>query len=233
MYFGPFHTATLVRETVAFVHSVLPLRKCAARNPRCKPCLYHQMGTCAAPLLDAEHRRQHQEAIGHLHDLLDGRHDRVVRWLEEKRDRLSEALMFERAAEIQARLDTLKDMLERQVVLEAAVRCRHVLVLDAGRPGEAPRLLLVARGRVLSVRDAQGVSAEQVAAWIRAHGPLARTIPQEQSELDAASVLEGWIRYRKDAVRWVSVPPELSDGELSDRIAYVLGDRYVAERVPA
>lgn len=222
LYFGPFHTSTVVRETVAFLHNVLPLRKCAAQHPRCRPCIYHQMGTCAAPLLDEVHRKQHQEAIAHLNDLLDGRQDRVVHWLEEKRNRLSDGLMFERAAEVQSRLDTLREMLDRQVVLEAAVRCRHVLILDRGRPGDQPRVLLVARGKVLSTRDVKDMSVTEVERWIRAHAPLARTIQPEQSDLDAASVLEGWIRYRRDAVRWTSVPPELSAHELSQRVAYVL-----------
>lgn len=230
-YFGPFHTATVVRETVAFLHGVLPLRKCAAQRPRCRPCIYHQMGTCAAPLLDEEHRRQHEEAITHLNDLLDGRHDRVVRWLEDKRDRLSDALMFERAAEIQGRLDSLHVMLDRQVVLEAAVRCRHVLILDRGRPGDEPRILLVARGTVLSSRDVGDMSINDVQSWVCAHAPLARTIRQEQSELDAASVLEGWIRYRRDAVRWSSVPPELPSAELRERVAYVLEGITAAQPV--
>jgi excinuclease ABC subunit C len=233
LYFGPFHTATVVRETVAFLHSVLPLRKCTAQNPKCGPCMYHQMRTCAAPLLDDDHRRQHQEAIAHLNDLLDGRHDRVIAWLESKRDRLSENLLFERAAEIQTRLDALRDMLDRQVVLEAAVRCRHVLVLDRGRPNEEPRLLLVARGKVLSTRHLGDMDKEAVQAWVRAHAPLARTIQQEQSELDAASVLEGWIRYRRDAVRWISVPPDLSTGELGERITYVLQPEETSRPVVA
>lgn len=233
MYFGPFHTATVVRETVAFLQSVLPLRKCTAQNPRCRPCIYHQMRTCAAPLLDDDHRRQHQEAIARLHDLLDGRHDRVITWLEAKRDRLSESLMFERAAEIQSRLDALRDMLTRQVVLEAAVRCRHVLILDRGRPHEEPRLLLVARGRVLSTRDLGSMGPKEVETWVRAHASLARAIQEEQSELDAASVLEGWIRYRREAVRWISVPPELSATELRDRVSFVLQSADATHAIPA
>jgi excinuclease ABC subunit C len=229
MYFGPFHTATVVRETVAFLHSVLPLRKCAAQHPRCKPCIYHQMRTCAAPLLDDVHRAQHQEAIAHLNDLLDGRHDRVIAWLESKRDRLSDGLMFERAAEIQSRLDALREMLDRQVVLEAAVRCRHVLIVDRGRRDEEARLLLVARGRVLSTRDLAGMSVADVIGWVRAHAPLARIIREEQSELDAASVLEGWIRYRRDAVRWTSVPPDLGNDELRERVEYLVASGPIAQ----
>jgi excinuclease ABC subunit C len=233
LYFGPFHTGTVVRETVAFLQGVLPLRKCTAKHPRCRPCLYFQMGTCAAPLLDEQHREAHQEAIAHLHDLLDGRHDRVIAWLERKRDRLSEALMFERAAEVQGRLDSLRDMLDRQVVLEAAVRCRHVLIYDAGRSNEEARILLVARGKVLSTRSSSGLGVNDVQRWVRAHAPLARAVREEQSELDAASVLEGWIRYRREAVRWTSVPPDLSEEELGERVAYVLGDSSARQPVPA
>ena len=120
-------------------------------------------------------------------------------------------------------------MLDRQIVLEAAVRCRHVLVLDQGRPGEQPRLLLGARGKVLSTRDLVGLSDADIETWIRAHAPLARSIRQEQSELDAASVLEGWIRYRGKAVRWTSVPPDLAADELRERVQYVVREDTAPE----
>jgi len=112
LYFGPFRSAAVMRETIRFVHDVLPLRKCTRARPKCRPCLYYQMHRCAAPLIDEEHRRQHQEAMAKLSELLDGRTDRVIRWLESKRDRLSELLLFERAAEVQQRLDAL-DLLVR------------------------------------------------------------------------------------------------------------------------
>jgi excinuclease ABC subunit C len=227
--FGPFPSRTLARETLAFLHDVLPLRKCAAARPRCRPCLYFQMGKCAAPLLDAEHRVRHQEAISRLHDVLDGRTDRVAAWLTRKRDRLSESLLFEQAAEVQARLDALNDHRRQHAILDAAVQCRCVLVND-GVAAEQSRVLLVARGHVLSARPTTGLEPETLSGWVTAHGPIIAAAVKEQNELDAASVLERWLHQRRRDVRWVTIPQNCGRGDLIDRCAYVLGAAVTSAR---
>ena len=121
-YFGPFRSQSIVRETVDYLQHVLPLRKCTRKNPRCRPCIYYQLGKCAAPPLGGEHRVRHHEAIDQLVALLDGMSDDLLAWLEQKRDILAGALMFERAAEVQERIEALRDLIKRQVILEAAVR---------------------------------------------------------------------------------------------------------------
>lgn len=221
LYFGPFSSGMVLRETAAFLHDVLPLRKCTAAKPRCKPCMYFQMGKCAAPMIDDAHRQRHEEAIEQLFDLLDGRNDRVRAWLESKRDRLCDSLLFERAADVQARLDILNDRTRRHAILEAAVECRCVLIRDdAAREG--PRLMLVAHGRVLSFRRLEGVTVEAVAAWIRAHGPLIEAARWQQSELDAASVLERWLRCNRGNAHWVAIREGAREDQLLDSVRYVL-----------
>jgi excinuclease ABC subunit C len=227
LYFGPFQSAAILRETLSFVHEVLPLRKCTAMKPRCRPCLYNQMRTCAAPLLDAVHREKHQEAIQHLYELLDGRSDRVTAWLEAKRDRLAEALMFERASEVQRRLEWLRQLVEGQQLLDAAVRCRCVLVRTMKADGSESKLLLVAHGSVLSVRDADGAEPEGVVGWIRAHEPLLKMMRSRESELDAASVLQRWVAQNRKTVRWVAIPHNAPEHDLWDRVRYVLAADYV------
>jgi excinuclease ABC subunit C len=222
LYFGPFPNAPLARETMAFVHDVLPLRKCAAARPRCRPCIYYQMRKCAAPLIDEDHRRRHEEAIDRLFDILDGRSDRVVAWLERKRDRLSESLLFEQAAEVQQRLDILRDSERAYAILRAAMQCRCVLVLDSP-PDDTPRLLLIAHGHVLSVRDAAHPQAEHVAAWVRVHEPVIKSVEFEQSELDAATVLQRWLRCHHERVRWVAIPYQPAAEDLLERVRFVLG----------
>ncbi|MGI8826851.1 MAG: hypothetical protein ACR2JC_14645 [Chloroflexota bacterium] len=222
LYFGPFRTVAVLRETMSFLHAALPLRKCTRVKPRCKPCLYYQMHTCAAPVLDEVHRQQHWEAIGRLYDLLDGRGDLVVAWLESKRDRLSEALMFERAADIQVRLDALNQLLSRQMILEAAVQCRCVLIAETSGTHEGRRLLLVAHGSVMSIRTAIGSGTEDVVPWVRAHEPLIDALQRQQSDVDAAGVLERWLRCKRHCVRWIAIPHRCEPAELRERIQYVL-----------
>ncbi len=223
LYFGPFRTATIARETVRFVHDVLPLRKCTKQRPQCGPCMYHQMHTCAAPFLDSLHGKAHEEAIGRLFDLLDGRIDRVTEWLERKRDRLSDALMFERAAEVQERLVSLEEFVRRQVILDAAIQCRCVLIYCPADSRGGERLLLVAHGTVLSVLEASGATVARLLAWIRAHEAVVEAARCRESELDAATVLERWLAVQRERVRWTSIPKTCPPEELESRLAYVLG----------
>ncbi|HLJ65974.1 MAG TPA: GIY-YIG nuclease family protein [Chloroflexota bacterium] len=231
LYFGPFPSAAVTRETLAFVHDILPLRKCAAARPRCRPCLYFQMRTCAAPLLDEEHRRRHQETIERLFDLLDGRQDRVWDWLEAKRNRLSELWLFEQAAEIQARLDVLRDHHRQQLILEAAIRCRCVLIRDEGSQECDARALLVAHGHVLGVRSLSGLDPQQLAQWIAIHQRIADSTRDDQSEIDAASVLQRWLRCNRERVRWVAIRGAPSTDYLLDCSRYIL-EQPVARREP-
>jgi excinuclease ABC subunit C len=222
LYFGPFRTGVTVRETAAFLHDILPLRKCSRVKPRCAPCMYHQMEKCAAPFLDAEHRRRHQEAIARLHDLLDGRNDRIISWLESKRDRLSEALLFERAADVQHRLDSLQELVRRQTILEAAMHCRTLLIFDPGAANGESRILLVARGNVVSARASTPQDLDALTVWVTAHEPILHAIHSQQSELDSASVLERWVSSNRDRVRWVALPPANRRADLRGRIEYLL-----------
>jgi excinuclease ABC subunit C len=230
LYFGPFRTGGAVRETMAFLHAVLPLRKCTAAAPKCRPCIYYQMHTCAAPALDDEHRAKHQEAIGQLFDMLDGRTDRVTDWLERKRDKLSEVLLFERAAEIQERLDHLKGLERQHAILEAAMQCRCVVVRQFDETQSVERMLLIAHGHVLSVRDGRELDAAAVLRWIRAHHAVIGSVQHQQSEIDAASVLERWIVCNRKHVRWVAIPPDATEDDLLDRIVFVLGTAKERDR---
>jgi excinuclease ABC subunit C len=224
LYFGPFRTGRGVRETMAFLHAVLPLRKCTAAAPKCRPCIYYQMHTCAAPALDDEHRQKHQDAIGQLFEMLDGRTDRVTAWLERKRDKLSESLMFERAAEIQERLDQLKVVEQQHAILEAAMQCRCVIVRQSDEDGADERMLLVAHGHVLSVRNGRELDSAAVVRWIRAHNAVIGAVERQQSEIDAASVLERWIVCNRNHVRWVAIPPDATEDDLLDRVNFILGE---------
>jgi excinuclease UvrABC nuclease subunit len=230
LYFGPFRSGRALRETIAFLHDVLPLRKCTAQKPRCKPCIYYQMHTCAAPALDDLHRIRHEEAIDRLFDLLDGREDRVTRWLEAKRDRLSDALLFERAADIQDRLDVFQEIQKRNAIMEAAMQCRCVLVSHQPSADSTNRLLLVAHGHVISTRESDRPDPDDIARWTKAHEPVIRALTDQQSPVDAALVFQRWLSTKRKTVRWVAFKSLDNDEDVAERVRYVLGQESL---VPA
>lgn len=220
--FGPFPSGASLRETVEYLHAVLPLRKCTAQKPRCKPCVYYQMGKCAAPFLGEEYEMRHESAIRRLFELLDGREDKVTSWLIEKRDRLSENLLFERAAEVQNRIDTLQKLNSKRTLLSAAIHCRCVLIMHRpDRTGEA-RVLLVVKGNVIGVRSADSVDADQLARWVMAHLHIAKAVERVQSDLDSTLVLHKWLGSSRGETRWSAIALDAEGDDVAQCVSYVL-----------
>jgi hypothetical protein len=132
--------------------------------------------------------------------------------------------MFERAAEIQERLDRLKMVGEQHAILEAAMQCRCVIVRQSDEDGAGERMLLVAHGQVLSVRNSHENDTSAVVRWIRAHNAVIGAVERQQSEIDAASVLERWLVCNRNHVRWVAIPPDATEDDLLDRVDFILGE---------
>ena len=68
-YFGPYHSASKARQTLAFLQRAFPLRTCtdAVLRSRRRPCLLHQMGRCCAPCVDLVEASEYSEIVDGFH----------------------------------------------------------------------------------------------------------------------------------------------------------------------
>ena len=117
-YFGPYASASAIRQTLRVVNRHFGLRTCTDvefRN-RSRPCLEHQIGRCPAPcVLEVDPALYAQ----HLEDtrlFLRGRSEQLVERLEAKMSASSLALEFELAAHYRDQIAAIRRVLERQTV---------------------------------------------------------------------------------------------------------------------
>ena len=73
LYFGPYSSTRAVRDTLRYVNNLFPIRKCSDNvfKGRTRPCLYHQIGKCAAPccdLVDEESEARRYERAANVRD---------------------------------------------------------------------------------------------------------------------------------------------------------------------
>lgn len=150
-YFGPYHSASKARSTLAFLQKAFPLRTCtdAVLRSRTRPCLLHQMDRCVAPCVkDKVEEEAYRELVAASMELLRGRYKTVLRDLERRMLVSSENLEFERAARLRDLVFNIRSTLERQDVVDARLGDHDVWGLFRDGARGAVALLPIREGMV-------------------------------------------------------------------------------------
>src|SRR5262249_51266731 len=118
-YFGPFHSASAVRETIDTIRKGFPLRTCSdpVFRHRTRPCIEYDIKRCLAPCVLPVDRTVYEE---HLHQamlLIEGRSREVAGVLRDEMEAASKAERFEDAARLRDQIHALTKTQERQQVL--------------------------------------------------------------------------------------------------------------------
>ncbi|MEK7816329.1 MAG: excinuclease ABC subunit UvrC [Pseudomonadota bacterium] len=117
-YFGPYPSASAVRESLSLMQKIFPVRQCEDsffRN-RSRPCLQHQIKRCTAPCVGLISREHYREDVHHAILFLEGRTRDVVDDMVRKMEQASARRDYEAAALYRDRVAALKRTQERQYV---------------------------------------------------------------------------------------------------------------------
>ena len=116
MYFGPYHSAGAVYQTLKQLQRLFPMRTCTDHvlKNRTRPCLYFQMKQCVAPCVGHMDRAGYHELVEQAVMVLEGRSAELEKVLLERIRVASEAMEFEKAGILRDRLYDLRTTLERQ-----------------------------------------------------------------------------------------------------------------------
>lgn len=121
-YFGPFPSASAVRETLYTLQKLFRLRPCrdAFFANRQRPCLQHQIRRCSAPCVGLISPEDYAQDLRNAARLLEGKGDELARELGEEMDQAAEALEFERAARLRDQIAALKRVRENRAITGGA-----------------------------------------------------------------------------------------------------------------
>lgn len=158
-YFGPYRRRSLPKEIARLCERIFHLRSCTGRlepDRNGSACLQHGVGLCTAPCIKAAgleaYRAQVEDCLRTLDD--PGHSADVRQRLVERRERAAGAWDFERAADLQRRIDRLDELEGHRWALERPALDRSWLLILPHAREERRLLLPVARGRVLEGRSA-------------------------------------------------------------------------------
>lgn len=153
-YFGPYSSATAIRETLRTINRHFQLRTCTDQvlEKRTRPCLLYQIKRCPAPCVYEVPHEEYGRSVRETKLFLEGKEPEL---LDELRDRMKESakeLRFEDAARIRDQLRAIEHSLERQRTVFSEAIDQDVF----GFWREGPHLVLEA----LFIRTGKLVSAQ-------------------------------------------------------------------------
>ncbi|MHB1846831.1 MAG: excinuclease ABC subunit UvrC [Deltaproteobacteria bacterium] len=153
-YFGPYSSASSIRETLRVVNRHFQLRTCTDREMagRSRPCLEHQLGRCPAPCVFDVPRERYAESVREVGLFLSGKADQLTGELTGRMQGAAAGERFEEAARLRDQLRAVERSLERQRVVQAERIEEDVFGVAREGPHLAVALLLVRQGRLVESR---------------------------------------------------------------------------------
>ena len=147
-YFGPFPSASAVRESLALLQKVFRVRQCDDsffRN-RTRPCLQFQIKRCSGPCVNLTTPTLYADDVRHSVMFIEGDNDAITRELSQKMEQLAADLRFEEASVLRDQIADLRLIQQRQYVAgekgdvdvvalaeSAGVVCVHLVFVRGGR----------------------------------------------------------------------------------------------------
>lgn len=117
-YFGPYPSASAVRQTLSLVQKLFRLRQCEDnffRN-RSRPCLQYQIKRCTAPCVGLIDEQAYRQDVEQSVMLLEGKTSQVTDMLVERMDEAARRLDYEAAASYRDRIQLLRKVYDKQYV---------------------------------------------------------------------------------------------------------------------
>ena len=185
-YFGPYHSATAARQTLRLVNRYFQLRTCTDTEfrLRTRPCLQYQIKRCPGPCVLEVDQDEYGAQVANVARFLDGRHDELVRDLDERMKRASDALAYEQAAVYRDQLRAVERARQEQRV--AGVHKSDQDIIGFHRQGDQVEMAVLSlRGgrlfgvRTLPLRRVAVPNDEMLGAFLQQHYTDRPSLPDE------------------------------------------------------
>ncbi len=153
LYFGPFVSVKVARETMRVLFKHFPLRqsKMALDGSKTyRPCLNYQMKRCLAPCAGLVSPEEYGKLVSKVLQLLRGNAKELLRSLQKEMAEKAEALAYEEARILRDQARAVEKTLQKQRVLSKDRLDRDVITLARQKGFAGVQILFIRNGVLLA-----------------------------------------------------------------------------------
>lgn len=149
-YFGPYPTISELRDTLELLHNIFPYRTCSnSQFNKGLSCLNEHIGLCAAPCVEHISQADYKKMIDSIAQFFSGHTDILTKDLQTKMLTASDALEFEKAAQLRDQLLAIEKISNRQKAISDFQDNHDVVAMARNDLGAMMQVFFVRGGKVL------------------------------------------------------------------------------------
>ena len=208
-YLGPYYSGYNVTQSVEAARRIFKLPSCGKSGAqmgdrRARPCLNYHIGLCAAPCCGRISREAYEESVEAALAFLREGSAGAAADLTAQMEAAAEALNFEKAARLRDALRALREMNEKQQVVEAGVPEQDVLALAQSPDAACFEVFHFRKGKLCDreqfLVDPVEDAAEARGEFLRRYYSLEREVPPIlalDGEAADADLLTEWLTAKR------------------------------------
>ena len=152
-YFGPYPSASAVRESLNILQKLFRIRQCddSFFKNRSRPCLQYQIQRCSAPCVGHIDAQAYQQEVALSVLFLEGRNSQVLEVFQQNMKSAAQRLDYERAAKFRDQIAQLRRVQEQQYV-HATDGDADIFAMADGGALACIQALFIRSGRMLGQR---------------------------------------------------------------------------------
>ena len=215
-YFGPYSSASSIRETLSIVNRHFQLRTCTDQvmTNRRRPCLQYQIKRCPAPCVYSVPQDDYQRSVSEVSLFLEGKADELTAQLHGRMKDAAGKLEYERAAQLRDQLHAIERSLEKQRTVLGDLLDEDVLGFHREGPALEVHLLFFRSGRLTGGRSfnfsrQEFPTEELLESFLDQYYESGAFIPKElllPLHLGDVEMREAWLSDKKGERMRVHVP---------------------------
>ena len=224
-YYGPISRRKSADEMVELINRLFQLRECDDGTFALgRPCLYHDMGRCAAPCVGGEAEAAYPMVVEQVRTFLAGRDDTVLDMVEEAMLEASAMMEYEQAGWFRNQLGRLRRALNGRRQLVSAVHDHHAVLLEPLADGSGTQLFLIRYGRLVArinvPTDPSPAHEAETRSALTEHFDPSLPPPErfDRPDVDEIRIIAHWMGLRENATKQVQWVPDTVFEEFEERI---------------